>query len=92
VAELVQGPRPAGTAAGCLLEQLGCPPVAQSGAAAVGVEVAGRQLDAGAAVGAEHRAEGAPIEQPWQQPGGGGLPDDDVDGVAVRDAAWGGMG
>jgi len=63
--------------------QLGGAAVRQSGPAAIGVEVAGWELDSGAPVGEEHRAAAAAFEQPGQQPGGAGPPDDHVDRVCL---------
>ena len=76
VPELVQG-----RAAGGLLEQgLGLL-VGQPGPAG-GVEVGRGQLHPGLALGEEHRAGLAALEQPGQEPGRAGLPDDDVDRAA----------
>ena len=71
VPELVQG-----RAAGRGLEQVLGLPVGQPRPAARRVDVARRQLDAGPAVGQEHRAGLAALQQPRQQAGGAGLPDD----------------
>jgi hypothetical protein len=69
--------------AGCFLEQCLGVRVGQPGAAAGRVDVAGRQLDAGAAIGEEHRAGLAAVQQARQQPGRAGLPDDPVGGTAL---------
>ena len=54
-------------------------PVGQAGASGDGVKVGGGQRHTGAPVGEEHRPSRAPVQQPGQQAGGSGLPDDDVD-------------
>jgi hypothetical protein len=54
-------------------------PVGQAGPAGGGVEVGGREGDAGFAFGEEHRPLLAAAQQLGQQTGSAGLPDDDVD-------------
>ena len=77
VPELVQG-----RAAGGLREQRLGLLVAEPGAAVL-VQVGRGELHPGLPLGHEHRAGLAAFEQARQQPGGAGLPDDDVDGAAL---------
>jgi len=64
------------------LEQVLGLPLGQPRPAARRVDVAWRQLDAGPAVGQEHRASLAALQK-QRQAGGAGLADDDVDGAAL---------
>jgi len=78
VPELVQG-----RADGGLGEQGGGLLVAEP-SAAEGVKVGGGQLDPRFPLGDEHRPGLAALQQARQEPGSAGLPDDDVDGAALR--------
>jgi hypothetical protein len=48
-----------------------------------GVKVGDGQLHPGLALGDEYRTRLAALQQPGQEPGRAGLPDDDVDGAAL---------
>ncbi|MGW2218103.1 hypothetical protein ACWCSD_24235 [Nonomuraea sp. NPDC001684] len=70
---------PAGQFGGGGFDEFGGAPVGQAGPAGGGVEVAGRQLHPGAAIGEEQRPGASAVPQPGQEPGGGSAPDDDAD-------------
>jgi hypothetical protein len=82
VPELVQRPRAARHVPGRCLEERRGLAVGQPGAAAVRVDVTRRQLHPCPALSQEQRATRASLQQPRQQPGGAGAPDDDVGGAA----------
>src|SRR5262245_55403053 len=85
MAELVERPRSAVLARGGLFEDLGRTSVREARLPAGPVDVAWRECHAGLAVGEEQRAGLAARQQPRQQPGRPGLPDDDVDRAAFAD-------
>jgi hypothetical protein len=73
---------------GVLLEQVLGPRVGQPVAAGGRIDVAGGQSAhrRGPPLGQEHRSGSTAAEQPWEQPGGVGLPQDPVDVAALESA------